>query len=160
MSRALFTAAALFVTAPAAAKLPIAGPADVVTAVRDCRAATGPTGVDAAKLRAAGWQPASVKVATPLRFYGRKDVNAVLMYAVGGARPLCTVNAGLTDRKAFPAMVAALDQELGIVRQTQPGRADAVRWLAAGQLVQLDLTGAPDAPLIGASVTLTFQEKK
>lgn len=155
---AIIIAAALAAASPTTAQMEVAPVADIVAAAEVCRASTGPTGIDEAKLTAAGWAIASASkdgkpVAMPLRVYGKAGSKAILMLPPGSK--LCTGVARIADRAAFETAAAALDRAVATPQRAQPNEPDAVLWFPAGHIVQLQLTGKPDAPSVRIGVMST-----
>jgi hypothetical protein len=148
--------------APAAAQgMAVAAPAEIVAGAKSCAAATSQSGVDERKLEADGWRRGTMsgggKSADALRFYAKGNLLVVLTRAPS---TLCAVTARIQDAATLNDVAFAMDKGLGAAGTGRPGEANTIYWFVPGSIVQLALTGKPDAPSVRVAVGYYAGEKK
>ena len=98
-------------------------------------------------------------VATPLRFYGRKAGNAILMTSTGGAgQDLCTVTARIERVAGYTAIAEALTTDI----KKPPFKSNPTEtvWLIGQTAVQLAATGSVSKPSVRVSVLHLAEKSK
>ena len=146
--------------AAAAAGLQPATPDEIVAGAKSCAAATSPAGVDQHKLEADGWRHATVAAGDKpvgATFYGKGDL---LLTLNGPTAKVCFVTARIKDSDAFGTIGNALNQELGVTAAAKPDEPDTAYWFPPDHIVQMQLTGKPDAPAVRIAVGYNPSEKQ
>ncbi len=98
-------------------------------------------------------------VATPLKFYGRKGGNAILMTTTGStASDLCTVTARIERVAGYAAVAEALTTDL----KKPPFKSNPTEtvWLIGQTAVQLAATGSVSKPSVRVSVLHLAEKSK
>ena len=158
----LVALAPLPIAAAAAAQgLPVAAPQEIVAGTKSCVAAMSEAGVDERKLEGDGWRLGTMsgdgKAEGGLSFYGKGKLMLVL-----GKAPsrLCAVTAHIRDQASFGDVASEIEKGLGAAGTTRPGEANTIYWFVPGRIVQLVLTGKPEAPSVRVGVGYFAGEKK
>ena len=128
----------------------------VVAATQACMRATRADRVDDATLRAGGWIAAKLTtsdkaMAVPVRVYGKKGGNAIIMLTnAPDTRRLCTVMARVSKAADLATTGQALATSLG-KGPVKAGGGQAT-WFAGGKVVQMQATGSREQPALRVSV--------
>jgi hypothetical protein len=145
----------------AAQGLPVAAPQEIVAGTRSCAAATTAVGVDVQKLEADGWRRATVaadgKTVETLAVYGK---GKLLLTLIKGGAKSCVVMARIQDAATFGDVAFEMDKGLGAAGAARPGEANTIYWFMPGNIVQMAMTGKPDAPSVRVAVGYYGGEKK
>ena len=171
LRKAALLFAALAVPAAASAQtagLQPASAGDIASAVSSCWGAVGASGVDPAKLQAAGWSSASAvdkqgkSVALPMNVYGKTGANAVIITnPAQSSDGLCTVVARINPAQVNTT-ISTVKQALVAVDPTVKAARDdgGIVFLALPRLAMLNATGSKEKP--GMRVVVGYQnpEKK
>jgi hypothetical protein len=141
--------------APAAAQgLPVAAPQEIVAAAQSCAAATGPSGVDQPKLIADGWHRASITsdgkpVENAGLIFGKGDL---LLRLSDASAKICFISGRIQDAATLGDVAYAMDKGLGVSGAAKAGESNTYYWFPPNHIVQLQLTGKPDAPAVRVAV--------
>jgi len=145
----------------AAAGLQPATADEIVAGTKSCTAATSQTGVDQNKLEADGWKHATVTTGEKpvgATFYGKGDL---LLTLNGPAAKICFVTARIKDADAFGIIGNALNQGFGVTAAAKPDEPNTAYWFPPDHhIVQMQLTGKPDAPAVRIAVGYNPSEKQ
>jgi hypothetical protein len=169
--KSVLLVAALTLPAAASAQQASLQPAsagDVAAAVSSCWSAVGASGVDPAKLQAAGWSAASAvdkdgkSVALPMGVYGKTGANAVIITnPAASGESLCTVVARVTPTQVNTT-ISTVKQALVAVDPSVKAARDegGIVFLALPRLAMLNATGSKEKP--GMRIVVGYQnpEKK
>lgn len=152
----------LSLAGPAAAQgLPVAAPQEIVAGTKSCAAATSAAGVDVRKLEADGWHHATMsadgKAIDTLTLYGR---GKLLLTLTKGNAKICFVTARIQNAATFGDVAFEMDKGLGAAGAANPGETNTIYWYLPGNIVQLIMTGKPEAPSVRAAVGYYAGEKK
>jgi hypothetical protein len=145
-----------------------ASASDIAAAVSSCWGAVSVSGVDPAKLQAAGWSAASAvdkdgkSVALPMGVYGKTGANAVIITNPGeSGESLCTVVARVTPSQVNTT-ISTVKQALVAVDPSVKAARDegGIVFLALPRLAMLNATGSKERP--GMRIVVGYQnpEKK
>ena len=156
--------AAFLLAAPQAASqgLRVASPEEIAAGARSCAAATAASGVEVNKLTADGWQAASVSnngqsINNAGLYFGKGDL---LLALSGSSAKICAIVARIQSNASLAPTLSAIGQQLGVPAKSRPNEANTAYWFPAGHIVQMKLTGKPDAPAVRIVVGFAPLEKK
>ncbi len=140
----------------------VATASDIGVAIGACIAATGPAGVDEARLGEAGFARGEIEakgktIETGLGFFGKAN-SAAIIITMAEPNPVCTVTARIPSVERFPATVEGLSRALQSKPIQQNG--NEFTWRRGRTLVQLAATGTREKPAIRTVVMAMREEKK
>ena len=132
-----------------------ATPQEIVAGSKSCIAATTAKSVDPAKLRADGWNTASVSndgraIETPMTFFGKGGL--LLTFNKQRSAPFCFITAHLPAAANFDAVAFAMDGGLGIAGKAKPSEAGTIYWFPTSYIVQLTATGTLKEPAVRVAI--------
>ena len=141
---------------------------DIAGAVSSCWGAVGATGVDPAKLQAAGWNSASAvdkqgkSVGLPMTLYGKTGANAVIITNAGApGDSLCTVVARVTPTQVNTTISTVKQALVAVDPNVKAARDDGgIVFLALPRLAMLNATGSKEKPGMRVVVGYQNSEKK
>lgn len=137
-----------------------ATPAEIVGGMKSCLSATTDKAVETNKLKADGWNAATVKaggkdVDTSLTFFGKG--NLLLMTDKTAKAPACFITASLPDAGTFDDVAYAVQDALGVSGKANEEEKGAIYFFPKGHLVQMTRTGKPDSPAVRIAVGFMAQ---
>jgi len=144
----------------AASGLQPAAPDEIVSGAKACAGATSAAGVDRGKLESAGWHHATATAddkPVDAVFYGKGDL---LLTLSGASAKICFITARIRDTAAFLDVGHAMDQGLAVSGASKLEEANTVYWFPPDHIVQMKLTGKPDAPAVRIAVGYNPSEKQ
>lgn len=152
--------AALAMTAPVSAELPVSPLADIYESFNDCLKVAQKDGLSTDTLASLGWSRATIGNADgstaaggPI-IYGNVKRKPIILLSAERGPGLCVVMARIESARTFPEFLKAWGPRL-----PPPGKDGAIVFYDGGNPVQIRQTGSSDKPALTMSV-MTPPEKK
>lgn len=135
-------------------------PPEIVDGVKSCLSATTEKTVEADRLQADGWHPASVTydgkpVDASLTFFSKG--NLLLMTKKTAKYPACFITATLSNSGTFDDLAYALQAGLGVDGKANAGEKDSIYFFSKGHIVQMTRAGTPGKPAVRVVVGFMAQ---